>query len=76
MVYIQFCAYRCKHNIEKLDQILPREEEWVLFKFSVHLIASVVCLGEVRLLSPLVPSEKLLVKAEVTQTDKLFYRCP
>ena len=71
MVYIQFCAYRCNHNIERFDQIVPREEEWVLFKFSIHLLALVVCLEEVGLSSPLMLSEKLFVKAEVTQTDKL-----
>lgn len=75
MVYIQFCAYRCRHNTEKLDQILPREEEWVVFKFIVHLLALVVCLGEVDLLSSLTPSEKFFVKTEVIQTNRLFYRC-
>lgn len=45
MVYIWFCIYSYKHNVEKLDQILPREEERILFKFGVHLLALVVCLG-------------------------------
>lgn len=54
------------NNVERLDQVYPREEEWVMFKFSVHLVALITCWGEVSLLSNLMPPWKPLIKAKVS----------